>query len=82
MTARSKEFGLLLDHIFRNEGGAMSATGAARLSGLPVRAALSVMEILETEGILRGQGGRRRRFRANAGDRAYRRCRLAYLVRS
>jgi len=81
MAARSKEFGLLLDYFLGGEGAAMSAAGAARLSGLPVSAALSAMEILETEGILRCLGGRRRRFCANAWSRAYRLCRFAYLVR-
>ncbi len=77
----SKEFGLLLDYFFGGGKAALSAAGAAGLSGLPAGAALSLMELLETEGILRGLGGRSRRFCANARSRAYQRCRFAYLVR-
>ncbi len=80
MATRSKEFGLLLDYFFGNEKAVLSASGAARLSGLPVCAALSSMELLKTEGILRGLGGRRRRFCANARSRAYWRYRFAYLA--
>ncbi|MHB0996042.1 MAG: hypothetical protein ACYC2I_06710 [Elusimicrobiales bacterium] len=81
MATCSKEFGLLLDYFFGSEKAALSAESAAELSGLPVRAALSSMEILETEGILRGLGGRQKRFCANARSKAYRRCRFAYLTR-
>jgi|GEM_PF-2812864 len=81
MAASSKEFGLLLDYFFKGGKAALTPAGAAELSGLPVRAALNSMEILETEGILRGLGGRHRRFCANARSEAYRRCRSAYLAR-
>lgn len=81
MATRSKEFDLLLGYFFKSEKAALSAAGAAELSGLPVCAALGSMRILENEGILRGLGGRHRRFFANARSKAYRRCRFAYLTR-
>ena len=81
MFARSKEVGLLLDYFFEGEKAALSAPAAAGLCGLTAGSALSLMELLEAEGILRGLGGRSRRFCANAQSRAYQRCRFAYLVR-
>ncbi len=77
----SKEFGLLLAHFLGSSGAPLSAPAAAGLSGFGVRTAMSVLQLLEREGILRSRRRAGRRFfSAAAGSEPYRRCRLAHAV--
>ncbi len=79
----SKEFALLLAHFLGNAKAPLSAPAAAGLSGFGVGAALSVLRLLEREGILRStRRGGRRFFRADAGSMSYRRCRLAHAAQA
>jgi len=79
MNTDSKEFGLLLAHFLGNDKALLSVSAAAGLSGFGVKAALDVLELLESEGILSSLGsGRGRLFRADARSRSYRRSRAAY----
>ena len=79
----AKKFGLLLDYFFGSDKAVLSPSAAAGLSGLNAEAALSAMELLESEGILRSsRRGRRRLFRSDSRSRYYWRCRTAYAVRS
>ncbi|MDD5208219.1 MAG: hypothetical protein PHV36_02430 [Elusimicrobiales bacterium] len=78
-TVDSKEFGLLLAHFLGSPGAPLSAPAAAWLSGFRVGTALSVLQLLEREGILRSRRRAGRRFfSAAAGSEPYRRCRLAH----
>ena len=80
--ARSMRFGSLLEHFFTDDKAPLSPAAAAGLSGFGVQGALSALELLESEGILRSSRfGRGRVFRADPCSRAYRRCRLAYALR-
>lgn len=82
MHGGSKQFGLLLAHFFGGARVPLSASSAAGLSGFGVKTALSAMQLLEGEGILRSdRSGRRRLFSAAEDSQSYSRCRAVYASR-